>query len=97
MRGTEEDGTRKYTDATDDIGQAGWHVCISGAVLSLDISHSHRWKWRQEEGCREGEEKAALLCAEQVIESLSANRMSAAEVIHEPLAGWINPRRGCCY
>ncbi len=41
--------------------------------------------------------KPALLCAGQVIESPSANRMSAAEVIHEPLAGWINPRRDCCY
>lgn len=28
MRGTEEDGTRKYTDVTDNIGQAGWHVCL---------------------------------------------------------------------
>lgn len=42
-------------------------------LLSLDISYSVRWKWRQEEGTRREKKsekkKKCLLCAEQVIES----------------------------
>lgn len=40
-------------------------------LLSLDISYSIRWKWRQEEGRgrEEKNRKKETLCSEQVIES----------------------------
>ena len=45
MRGTVwKMASENKTDKTENVCRAGWHISAGKAVVSFDISLSHRWK-----------------------------------------------------